>query len=215
MHKIIGPEVLPLSGKQAKQLVVMLHGVGADGENLIDLANNFQDMLPDAHFIAPNAPFPYENAPIGYQWFSLNDRSEKALLGGMEIAMPILNAFIDQQLERFNLSEDKLILIGFSQGTMMSLHLSFRRKNPLAAVIGFSGALIGEQALERELNSRPPVLLVHGEEDSVVPFPLMLYASRVLHKMSIPITTYKCEGLGHMINLEGINKARDFLKQLI
>lgn len=215
MHKITGPEVWPLSGRGPKQLVIMLHGVGADGENLIDLANSFQNVLPDAHFIAPNAPFPYENAPIGYQWFSLNDRREETLLKGMNTTMPILNEFIDQQLKRFNLLENKLILIGFSQGTMMSLHISFRRENSFAAVIGFSGSLVGDQVLAKEIKSRPPVLLIHGEEDNVVPFGLMLYSSRALKKLSIPVITYECEGLGHMISLKGVNRAKDFLKKLI
>ena len=155
----------PASGGAAKQLVIFLHGVGADGNDLIGLAPYFQQVLPDARFISPNAPFPFDMAPQGYQWFSLQDFTEEARLAGADRAAPILNAFIDSELAKDGLSEENLALIGFSQGAMMSLHVGLRREKQLAAIISYSGLLVGKERLETEIKSKPPVLLTHGTVD--------------------------------------------------
>jgi phospholipase/carboxylesterase len=164
-----GPERAPAAGGKPKSLVILLHGLGSDGQDLISLAPFFAPSLPHAHFISPNAPAPCDMAPSGYQWFSLRDWSPQTMLKGAHEAAPILRHFIDAQLKRFGLEEDRLALIGFSQGTMMSLYASLRRPKPCAAVVGFSGALIGEQGIV----SKPPVCLIHGTDDMVVPFAAM------------------------------------------
>ena len=133
----------PLSGGAARQLVVLLHGWGADGPNLIDLADMFAPYLPDAHFIAPNAPYVCEVNPHGFQWFSLMERIPGKMLAGARNAADILNAFLDEQLGALSLPGEKLALVGFSQGTMMALHVALRRPKACAGVIGYSGALVG------------------------------------------------------------------------
>ena len=135
IHPITGPSRAPASGGPAKQLVVMLHGVGADGNDLIGLAPHLATILPDAAFVSPDAPFPCDMAPFGRQWFSLQDRSDAALLAGVQSVAPSVNAFLDAELEKHGLGPDKLVLIGFSQGTMTALYVAPRRPVSIAGVI--------------------------------------------------------------------------------
>ena len=158
-----GPILEPASGSTPKQLVILCHGVGSDGQDLIDLARYYQKVLPDAKFISPDAPFAYDMAPSGYQWFSLQDMSPGAHLAGAQQAAPILDDFIDAQLAGNGLTESELALVGFSQGTMMCLYVGLRRELQIVGIIGYSGALVGEELLAAEIKSRPPVLLVHGD----------------------------------------------------
>ena len=159
-----GPEV-PAAAGAPKSLVVLLHGYGSNGEDLIGLAPYWQSALPDTHFISPNAPEPCPGAPGGYQWWALTSLSPQAREAGVRQAAPALNAFIDAQLARFDLAEDRLALVGFSQGTMMALHVGPRRERPLAGIVGFSGMLADPEALASEMATKPPVLLVHGDAD--------------------------------------------------
>lgn len=207
-----GPEKPNASGKPPQQLVVFLHGLGADGNDLIGLSSLFAQVLPDAYFISPNAPFPCDMAPFGYQWFSLLDRREDKVLTGVQSTYPILSHFLDTQLKRFNLKENQLLLIGFSQGTMMSLYTSLRRHEACAGVLGFSGALVGGDLLINELRSKPPVCLVHGTHDEIVPFSAMRQAESVLRSFNIAIETHARPGLGHGIDPEGIEIGKAFLK---
>ena len=142
-----GPRRPPRTGGPARQLVVLLHGVGADGDDLIQLAPVLAPMLPGAAFVAPNAPEPYDMAPFGYQWFSLRDRRPEALLLGVQAAAPQLDAFLDAELERYRLADHQLAILGFSQGAMLALQVAPRRARPLAAILGYSGALIGGDRL--------------------------------------------------------------------
>lgn len=210
-----GPEQPTLSGEKAKQLVVLLHGLGANGEDLISLADMFARDLPDAHFIAPDAPFPCDMAPFGYQWFSLLNRDEASILSGIRQVLPILQAFLNAQLERFQLEMAQLMLIGFSQGTMLSLHTALRGKTPMAGVLGYSGALIGESVLLAEIQSRPPVCLVHGTFDSVVPFAAMGKAEEVLVSAGVPVESHARPGIGHGIDPQGIDIGRRFLQKCL
>jgi phospholipase/carboxylesterase len=203
-----GPERAPASGGKPTSLIVLLHGLGSDGQDLISLAPFFSGALPHTHFIAPNGPAPCDMAPYGYQWFSLRDWSPQSMLRGAHEAIPALNLFIDAQLKRFALIEDRLAFIGFSQGTMMSLYVSLRRPAPCAAVVGFSGALIGEQGI----TSKPPVCLIHGREDGVVPFGAMALAETILKQHSIPVEAHARPGLAHSIDPEGIDIALKFLQ---
>ena len=144
MKKIDGPFQMPLSGETAKQLIVFCHGLGSDGKDLIGLAPYLAKTLPDAFFISPNAPFQYDLASTGFQWFSLENSSPESRLSGVEIAAPILNSFIDEQLEELNLDDKHLALVGFSQGAMLALHVGLRRPRQMGGIIGYSGSLIGE-----------------------------------------------------------------------
>lgn len=211
MMDLDGPEKAPDSGGPAKQLVILLHGLGADGNDLIALAPHLAQVLPDAHFIAPDAPFPCDMAPYGRQWFSLQDRDPHAMLAGIRMAAPILDGFIDRQMERFALDASKLALVGFSQGTMMSLHVAPRRPEAFGAVVGFSGALLAGEALADETASRPPVLLIHGDADDVVPVQATPTAAGALQDAGFTVETLICPGIPHSIDPAGLHRSMDFL----
>jgi len=208
-----GPEVAPASGGPAKQLVIFLHGVGADGNDLIGLAPYFQRTLPDARFVSPNAPYPFDMAPFGYQWFSLQEFSEENRLQGAEKAAPILDAFIDAELAKDGLAEENLALIGFSQGAMMSLHVGLRRQNKLAAIISYSGVLVGKDKLKEEIRSLPPVMLTHGTDDPVLPFGFLAQAQEGLTELGVKAEAHTRPGLPHGIDDECIRLGQDFLKR--
>jgi phospholipase/carboxylesterase len=203
----------PASGGKAKQLVLVLHGWGADGPNLIDLADMYARDLPDAHFIAPNAPFVCEVNPYGYQWFSLMDRQPEHLFEGVSKAANLLNEFIDEQLAALGLTNDALALVGFSQGTMTALHVAMRRSPAIKAVVGYSGALIGADKLAKEIAARPPVCLIHGNADDVVPYGSMAAATDALQAHGVAVEAHTRPFLGHSIDMEGIAIASAFLKQ--
>src|SRR5258708_33521846 len=169
MPALSGPSRPPASGGKPNRLVILLHGLGADGNDLIGLVPYWAPLLPTAEFVSPNAPFPCDMAPYGYQWFSAQDRSPAAVLAGVRAAAPLLDAFIDDAVAERGLDDGDLALVGFSQGTMMSLFVGLRRAKPAAGIVGFSGRLLGPELLASELRSRPPLLLVHGTEDPPVP----------------------------------------------
>lgn len=210
---LTGPAFPPLSGQRPKQLIIFLHGLGADGRDLIGLAPLFAEQLPDAQFVSPDAPDACDMAPYGYQWFSLQDRAYPAMLAGVAGAAPVLNRFIDRQLEVLGLSNENLALVGFSQGTMMALYAALRRPNSCAAVVGFSGALIAPELLAEELVSSVPVCLIHGDADPVVPFSAMQIAVSGLEAAKIPVVSHTRPNLGHGIDPEGIKIAIEFLKK--
>ncbi len=206
-----GPRVGPAQGGDAEALVILLHGLGADGNDLIGLAPQLGQILPGAAFVSPHAPFPCDMAPFGRQWFSLQDLSPAAILAGARMAAPILDGFIDDELARHGLAEDRLALIGFSQGTMMSLYVALRRAAAPACVLGYSGALIGAESLAGELKCKPPVLLVHGEADEIVPVQALPAAVGALEALEIPVTWERRPGLGHGIDPEGLALGVRFL----
>jgi phospholipase/carboxylesterase len=208
-----GPVRKPASGGAARQLVILLHGVGADGNDLIGLAPYWAPLLPDAEFVAPDAPYPYDMAPFGRQWFSLQDRSPAAILAGVRAAAPILDAFVDAALAARGLDDSALALVGFSQGTMMSLYTGLRRATPAAAILGYSGALVGAELLAQEIRSRPPVLLVHGDADEVVPAAMLPHAVAALRAAGVPVEDLVCPGLGHGIDEAGLRRGGAFLRE--
>jgi phospholipase/carboxylesterase len=209
--ELSGPTYSPMSGNPPKQLVILCHGLGSDGQDLIALAPYFAKVLPDAMFIAPNAPEPCDMAPMGYQWFSLADATGETRLEGTQAAAPVLNAFIDQQLEAYGLDDSQLALVGFSQGTMMSLHVSLRRDKPMAGVIGYSGALIGDDLLMSEITARPPILLMHGAMDDIVPPESLDHAIKALAMAGVTVTSEMRPDLGHSLDDRGILVGMDFL----
>ncbi len=206
-----GPERPPQAGGPPGQLVVMLHGVGADGNDLIGLAEPWAERLPKAHFIAPDAPEACDMAPTGRQWFSLQDRSADALLAGVANVAPALNGFIDARLAAFGLSDRQLALVGFSQGTMISLYIAFRRARACAGVLGYSGALVGAERLAAEIVARPPTMLVHGDADEIVPVAATLHAAQVLGGLDAPCQWHISQGVGHGIAPDGLEIGGRFL----
>lgn len=205
-----GVALPPKSGK-TKSLVVLLHGVGADGNDLLGLAPYWAPALPDTEFVSPHAPFPFDMAPSGRQWFSLQDRTPASVLAGVQTAAPILDHFLDELLAARGLDESRLALVGFSQGTMMSLYTGLRRAKPLAAIVGYSGALTGASLLAKEIRSRPPVLLVHGEDDPMVPFSALDTAVKALTAAGVKVEALARPGLGHSIDEEGLTRGGEFL----
>ena len=214
-----GPRVGPAQAADGRprELVILLHGLGADGNDLISLAPQFARALPEAAFVSPHAPFPCDMAPpgasMGRQWFSFQDRDPAAVLAGVRAAAIPLDAFIDAELERTGLPDARLVLLGFSQGTMMALHTAVRRARPCAAVIGYSGALVGPELLAEEVRSRPPVLLVHGDADELVPFPSMAAAEQALRAEGFMVHVEARPGLGHGIDEAGLRLGAAMLKQ--
>jgi len=211
ISELNGPNFSPASGGPARQLVVLCHGVGADGADLIGLAPYFSKVLPDAEFVAPNAPYAYDMAPFGFQWFSIQGATPETRLAGVLAAAPILDQFIDRQLAQHELDESKLALVGFSQGTMMSLHVGLRRANQLAGIAGYSGALVGEHLLADEIKSRPPLLLVHGADDDVVAPDSLGHAVEHLTGAGLSVKHEMRSGLGHGLDDRGIMLGMDFL----
>jgi phospholipase/carboxylesterase len=207
-----GPRRPPAAGGPARQLVVLLHGLGADGTDLIELAGALAPALPHAAWVAPNAPEPCDMAPYGFQWFSLQQRSAAILAAGADRAVPVLNAFLDAELASHGLDDRNLFLIGFSQGTMMALHVGLRRKIAPAAIVGFSGILVAPERLATEATARPPILLVHGEADEVVPVGFLDAASSVLKAEGLDLEVMRRPGLGHGIDEVGLAAAGRFLQ---
>ncbi len=193
----------PGSGRAARQLVLLCHGVGADGHDLIGLAPVLGRALPDAAFAAPNAPEPYDGAPYGRQWWSLRDRNPALMAAGAAAARPLLDAFIDAELGRLGLPPDAYAMVGFSQGAMMVLYAGLRRAVPPRAILAYSGALVAPGELDHRTNDAP-VLLVHGESDEVVPPSRSRDAETALRAARVPVEAVFTPGLGHSIDDSGL-----------
>lgn len=205
-----GPRQEPSSGGPAKELVIMLHGLGADGQDLIGLAPFFAQALPDAAFVSPDAHQPCDMAPMGKQWFSLMTREQDEILAGVRAAAPILDAYIDQEMARYGLSEERVILLGFSQGAMMALHVGLRRAKPFAGIISYSGLLVAPDTLKQEIASKPPVLLLHGTADEVVPVQALPAAVQALEENGVAAYQQQIDELGHGIDELGANMGVGF-----
>ncbi len=214
MKNLNGPFRLPTNGKRPDKIVVFLHGLGSNGLNLIPLADEIEEIFPNAVFLSPNAPFIYDEFNSGYEWFSLNDRSEEKLYQGFKIAAPILKDYIDENLKTHNLNYKNLILIGFSQGTMMALQFAPTLPEKCFAVIGFSGTIASPSYLKEEAKVKPPIFLCHGDNDQVVPFSRHRHSIKILNNMNFSVEEYIMKGEGHHINMEGLEKAKDFLKSI-
>ena len=207
MITLEGPR-LPARSGRTRHLVVLLHGYGADGRDLIDLGSLWAAMLPDAAFVAPHAPQPCGEAPVGRQWFSLASRDPDALRRGARAAAPSLDAFLDAERDRNGLRDADVALVGFSQGAMMALHVGLRRQAAPAAVVGLSGRLV-EPPLAGI--GRPPVLLIHGALDDVVEPDALLAAVQALTAADVPCTWHLASKLGHEIDADVAGRAAAFL----
>lgn len=211
---IDGPRRDAESGK-AETLVILLHGYGADGADLFGLAEPLSSVLPHAAFVSPNAPERCSVNPMGYQWFPiprLDGSSEADMQAGFEAAAATLNGYLDQVEAETGIPAAQTALVGFSQGTMMSLHVGPRRTNPLAGIVGFSGRLLVPELLEAELVSRPDVLLVHGDMDDMVPPSSLAEAATALKAAGFDVGTHMSRGVGHGIAPDGLGLALRFLQ---
>ena len=212
--KLNGRIVNLAKDEKPEKMVVFLHGVGSNADDLISLADDFSLIFPKAVFLSPNAPFPYDLYPMGYQWFSLKDYSFRAMSRGIEIAIPILQLFIEENLAKYDLNFCDLVLIGFSQGTMMALQIAPRFKESCFAVIGFSGALINFNQLIKEQKSNPPICLIHGDIDQVVTIDRHFESVNALKNIGLLKEEHVIKNMEHSINLEALTKAMKFLKSL-
>ncbi|SEQ43590.1 phospholipase/carboxylesterase [Faunimonas pinastri] len=212
---IDGPRLPPSSGGKAKSLVVFLHGYGADGNDLIGLGREWSRMLPDTAFVSPHAPAPCEQSALGRQWFGLTSRDPHDLARGVESARPALDGFLDAELQRHGLDESAVALVGFSQGTMMALHVGPQRKKTLAGIVGYSGLLADPASLALPSISKPPVLLVHGDGDNVVPVGSLLVAAQALGAAGLPVEWHVSRGIAHSIAPDGLSIGGEFLKRVL
>jgi len=216
MAELNGPRLEPRAGGAARQLVVFLHGYGADGNDLIDIGRAWQPLLPNAAFVSPHAPEPCAMAGAGRQWFGLTFRDPKERWTGVNSAAPTLERFLDAELERRKLPPSALALVGFSQGTMMALHVGLRRAAAPAAIVGYSGMLVlpadaVTEELAGEIRSRPPVLLVHGDRDDLIPAQALFQAAQGLSALGVPTEWHLSAGIGHGIDGEGLRHGGEFL----
>lgn len=212
-----GPRIGPASGGEPRQLVILLHGRGADGADLINLAPILAKTLPHAAFVAPNAPYRGSTTPYGYEWYRMPgyDRDPDKIEAGVRSAAPILNAFIDDELAELGLSDDCLALLGFSQGCMMALHVGLRRTNACAAILGYSGRLCAADSLSSEIASKPPVLLCHGAFDTVVPFESQILAATAIRAAGVEVTTVERPDLGHGFDRPAIDAGAALLARVL
>jgi phospholipase/carboxylesterase len=218
-RELDGPRLEP-RGDAARQLVVLLHGYGADGNDLISIGEAWQRLLPHAAFVSPHAPEPCGMAPVGQQWFPLTFRDPDERWIGVNAAAPTLNGFLDNELQRRKLPASALALVGFSQGAMMALHVGLRRAASPAAVVGYSGVLVlpddaPPSAVAGEIRSRPPVLLVHGALDDLIPVQALTHASQGLAALGIPVEWHISPEIGHGIDAEGLRHGGEFLARLL
>ena len=224
MPSLTGPKIEPQAGAKATALVVFLHGYGANGDDLIELGRQWRQLLPGAAFIAPNAPERTPGAPMGRQWFPLSRAAPEDAKGaderwnGANAAKPLIDGFLDEELAARGLDDSKLALVGFSQGTMMALHVGLRRKRAPAAILGYSGMLIGPEHLGEATardakGGRPPILLVHGDRDNVIPLDALFIATEDLARAEIPCQWHLSIGVAHGIDGGGLTHGGLFLQK--
>jgi phospholipase/carboxylesterase len=207
-----GPKIAALSCGKPVYLVVLLHGPGADGQSVINQALNWAPTMPKAEFLAAEAPFLSNGNGSGKVWFDMADLSADRMGAGVRAAAPMLDAFLDEVLAERRLPDSHLALVGFSQGAMLALHVGVRRPKQMGAIVAFSGAVYdADNLLSGEIKSRPPVLMIHGEADPVVPFATMTASKELLKANGVPAKSMRRPGVGHEMDDDGVIAAGDFL----
>ena len=208
---IDGPRLAPARGASANALVILLHGYGSNGADLLSLAPYWAKALAGAAFVAPNGVESVPQVPGGYQWFPISNLDPHLMEQGARNAARSLDRFIDRELEKHGLDETRLALVGFSQGAMMALHVGLRRAKPVAGIIGFSGVLVGGRKLKEEMKSKPPVLLVHGDRDPTIPIAAMFDSAEALASADHGARWHVSYGVGHSIGQDGLDLGGAFL----
>ena len=196
---------------KANYLIVFCHGYGADGKDLINIGNYWQRFLPDFYFTSPNAPNVCSVNPSGFEWFNLMNPDIKNVDLELESSVLQLTKFIDAKLKDLSLDYSKLFLVGFSQGTMMSLHYALTNPNKIAGVIGYSGKIYDPSILANNIKSRPPIFLMHGDSDNIVPLEDMMEAKNFLTKNKVDLKTKIFKGCGHSIPTQGLSLGLEFI----
>jgi phospholipase/carboxylesterase len=204
-----GPRLPPARGT-ATHLVVLCHGYGADGNDLIGLAPHWQKLLPTAAFVAPNAPERCPGSP-GYQWFPISRLDPSEMQRGVTKAADALDSFLDAELARYQLSAGRLALVGFSQGTMMSLHVGLNRAAKPAAIVGFSGMFAAAENPPTLGQDAPPILLVHGDADPMIPVEALFGSATALGRAGTSVQWHISPGIGHSIDEQGLELGGNFL----
>ena len=210
---LTGPRHPPKSGTSTDSLIVLLHGIGASGDDLIGLADAWADALPHTVFHSPNAPLHFDDAPFGYQWYSR--RTDQSRVSGLYEVEGTVNAYVDDLLARYELAPARCVLVGFSQGSIVSLHVAPRRKEALGGVVSFSGRMVTADTLREELANRTPICLVHGAEDPVLPSEGTVEGAATLSELDVPHELHILPGLGHAIDARGLEKASQFIQGVL
>ena len=211
MVKLNGPLLPPRSDRPATQAVILLHGYGADGSDLISLGQHWGQLLPDAMFIAPNAPEPCSGSPFGFQWFPLNVDRIAGRIEGAKNAAPILREFLTDLWAQTGIAPRNTILAGFSQGAMMSLHVGTSLDEELAGIVAFSGAFVAADGFAEGKFAKPPVTLIHGELDQVVDPNLSRQAATELSASGVEVSLHISPNTAHGIAPDGLDFATSFL----
>ena len=205
--------VLPLSKNKPRLVVVLCHGYGGDGKDISALAINWQRFLPDAIFLCPNAPEICSINPQGYQWFDLSSEKEEIIFEKSLVAEEKLNIFLDQVLNNHQLETKNLALVGFSQGCMISIQTGIKKKEQINSLVGYSGKIINKEHLSDNINSKPKIFLMHGENDTIVSPTHLLEAKEYLKKQGINVKTKMFKNCEHRIPVEGSSLGLGFLKK--
>ncbi|MGB7408951.1 MAG: dienelactone hydrolase family protein [Pontixanthobacter sp.] len=210
-----GASLQPKSGAAPKQIVLLLHGYGANGNDLISFAPMWQDVLPNALFLAPHAPQQCAMMAAGYQWFGLSNFDPVTLARDAASAAPAIHAFIDRKLSQYDLQDDALAIVGFSQGTMMALQVGLRRSPAPAGIVGYSGMFTGGAGLSANDGAKPPILLAHGSADPVVPIDALHSSKAALNRLGYNVETHVAPGIGHTIDPAGLHLGKQFVARVL
>ena len=205
--------VQPLSKNKPQRIIVLCHGYGGDGQDISLLAMNWQRFLPDTIFFCPDAPERCAINPKGYQWFDLESGKDDIIFEKSLIAEEKLSKFLDQILDNFQLETINLALVGFSQGCMMSIQVGLKKKQQINCLIGYSGKIINQTHLSKNINSKPKIFLMHGANDPIVPPMQLLESKEYLLKHKIKIKTKLFNNCEHKIPVEGSSLGLEFLKK--
>ena len=202
-----------LSKNEPKQIIILCHGYGGDGQDISVLANNWRRFLPDAVFLCPNAPEVCTVNQLGYQWFDMTVENDEAILEKSLVTEKIFNTFLDQVLDNFQLDEKNLALVGFSQGCMMIIQIALKKKKQINCLVGYSGKIINKRHLSDNIVSRPKIFLMHGDRDTIVSPSYLLESKEFLIQQSLKIKTKLFKNCDHKISVEGASLGLKFLRK--